>query len=86
MSGIEQNEQTRMMMYTMPLVMGFVFFVMPAGLNLYYASTNVASFPQQVLIARERKRATDAQKAEDAAKKAHAQGPRHIPGNRARRR
>jgi YidC/Oxa1 family membrane protein insertase len=86
MSGIEQNEQTRMMMYTMPLVMGFVFFVMPAGLNLYYASTNVASFPQQVLIARERKRATDAQKAEDAAKKAHAKGPRPIPGNRARRR
>ena len=86
MSGIEQNEQTRMMMYTMPLVMGFVFFVMPAGLNLYYASTNVASFPQQVLIARERKRATEAQQAEDAAKKAHAKGPRPIPGNRARRR
>ncbi|HEX6042637.1 membrane protein insertase YidC [Longimicrobium sp.] len=70
MSGMEQNEQTRMMMYTMPLVMGFVFFVMPSGLNLYYASTNVASLPQQILIARERRRATDAQKAEDAAKKA----------------
>jgi YidC/Oxa1 family membrane protein insertase len=85
LSGMEQNEQTRMMMYTMPLVMGFVFFVMPAGLNLYYASTNVASFPQQVLIARERKRATEKQKAEDAAKK-KATGPKHIPGNRARKR
>jgi YidC/Oxa1 family membrane protein insertase len=86
MSGIEQNEQTRMMMYTMPLVMGFVFFVMPSGLNLYYASTNVASFPQQVLIAQERRRATEKQKAEDAAKKkATARGPKHIPGNRARR-
>lgn len=85
LSGMEQNEQTRMMMYTMPLVMGFVFFVMPAGLNLYYASTNVASFPQQILIARERKRATEKQKAEDAAKK-KATGPKHIPGNRARKR
>jgi YidC/Oxa1 family membrane protein insertase len=85
MSGMEQNEQTRMMMYTMPLVMGFVFFAMPSGLNLYYASTNVASLPQQILIARERRRATDAQKSKDAAKKAHAHGPRHIPGNRARR-
>ena len=86
LSGMEQNEQTRMMMYTMPLVMGFVFFVMPSGLNLYYASTNVASFPQQVLIARERRRATEAQKAADAAKKKTAQGPKHIPGNRARKR
>lgn len=85
LSGMEQNEQTRMMMYTMPLVMGFVFFVMPSGLNLYYASTNVASFPQQILIARERKRATDKQKAEDAAKK-KATGPKPIPGNRARKR
>lgn len=87
LSGMEQNEQTRMMMYTMPLVMGFVFFVMPSGLNLYYASTNVASFPQQILIANERRRATEKQKAEDAAKKkSEAKGPRHIPGNRARRR
>jgi YidC/Oxa1 family membrane protein insertase len=86
MSGMEQNEQTRMMMYTMPLVMGFVFFAMPSGLNLYYASTNVASLPQQILIAKERRRATEAQKSKDAARKAHAQGPKHIPGNRARKR
>jgi YidC/Oxa1 family membrane protein insertase len=85
LSGMEQNEQTRMMMYTMPLVMGFVFFVMPSGLNLYYASTNVASFPQQVMIANERRRATEKQKAEDAAKKASLR-PSPIPGNRARRR
>jgi membrane protein insertase Oxa1/YidC/SpoIIIJ len=73
------------MMYTMPLVMGFVFFVMPSGLNLYYASTNVASFPQQILIANERRRATEKQKAEDAAKKGTARGPRTVPGNRARK-
>jgi YidC/Oxa1 family membrane protein insertase len=85
LSGMEQNEQTRMMMYTMPLMMGFVFFAMPSGLNLYYASTNVASFPQQVMIARERRRATDAQKAADAAKKA-ASEPRPVPGMRGKRR
>ena len=85
LSGMEQNEQTRMMMYTMPLVMGFVFFVMPAGLNLYYASTNVASLPQQIMIANERRRATEKQKAEDAAKKRHAHGPKHIPAKRAKR-
>jgi len=85
LSGMEQNEQTRMMMYTMPLVMGFVFFVMPSGLNLYYASTNIASFPQQILIANERRRATEQQKAEDAAKKAAAR-PKPIPGMRGKRR
>ncbi|HEX8394689.1 MAG TPA: YidC/Oxa1 family insertase periplasmic-domain containing protein, partial [Longimicrobium sp.] len=67
LSGMEQNEQTRMMMYTMPLMMGFVFFAMPSGLNLYYAATNIASFPQQVLIAKERRRVTEAQKAEKEA-------------------
>jgi YidC/Oxa1 family membrane protein insertase len=85
MSGMEQNEQTKMMMYTMPLVMGFVFFVMPSGLNLYYASTNIASFPQQILIANERRRATEKQKAEDEAKAA-ALRPRPVPGARGKRR
>lgn len=68
MSGMEQNQQAKMMMYMMPLMMGGFFLFMPSGLNLYYASTNVASLPQQLLIARERRRATEAQKAEEAAK------------------
>ena len=68
LSGMEQNPQARMMMFTMPLMMGFFFYLMPAGLNLYYVSSNVASLPQQILIARERKRATEADKAAAAAK------------------
>ena len=84
MSGMEQTEQTRMMMYMMPLMMGFVFFIMPSGLNLYYAATNVASFPQQILIANERRRATEQQKAEDEAKRA-AERPKPIPGMRGKR-
>lgn len=56
-SGMESNPQMKMMMYFMPIMMGVIFFNLPAGLNLYYATTNVASIPQQLLIARERKRA-----------------------------
>jgi YidC/Oxa1 family membrane protein insertase len=85
LSGMEQNEQTRMMMYMMPIMMGAFFFVMPSGLNLYYASTNVASFPQQILIARERRRTTDAQKAADA-RKAAAEKKETRAANRARKR
>jgi len=55
LSGIEQNPQMKMMMYFMPIMMGVIFFMLPAGLNLYYAVTQVASIPQQVLIARERR-------------------------------
>jgi len=68
LSGMEQNPQTKMMLYTMPLMMGFFFWFMPSGLNLYYVSSNLASLPQQVMIAQERRRATEAQKAADAAK------------------
>ena len=59
MSGMEQNPQMKMMMYFMPIMMGAIFFMLPAGLNLYYAVTQLASIPQQVLISKERKRAQE---------------------------
>lgn len=65
-SGMEQNPQAKMMMYTMPIMMGIFFFLMPSGLNLYYSSTQIASIPQQVLIAKERRAATEALKAKNA--------------------
>jgi YidC/Oxa1 family membrane protein insertase len=68
LSGMEQNPQTKTMLYTMPLMMGFFFWFMPSGLNLYYVSSNLASLPQQLMIANERRRATEAQKAADLAK------------------
>ena len=83
LSGIEQNQQTKMMMWMMPAMMGVFFWFMPSGLNLYYASTNVASLPQQILIARERRRAMEKQKAEEAAKKKPGTGR---PGAAPRRR
>ncbi|CAN5782128.1 membrane protein insertase YidC [soil metagenome] len=81
MSGMEQNPQMKMMMYVMPVMMGVLFFSLPAGLNLYYATTNVASIPQQTLIARERKRAQ-----EDAKKATPKQPPSTAPGVRKRKR
>ncbi len=52
-----QNSQAKMMAYTMPLVMGVLFYRLAAGLNLYYAVQNLAALPQQWLIARERAKA-----------------------------
>jgi YidC/Oxa1 family membrane protein insertase len=68
MSGMADNPQAKTMMYTMPLMMGIFFWLMPSGLNLYYVSSNLASVPQQLLIARERRAASEAAKAEQAAK------------------
>jgi YidC/Oxa1 family membrane protein insertase len=89
-SGMEQNPQMKMMMYGMPLFIGFIFFMLPSGLNLYYATTNIATIPQQVLIGRERKRVQEAMKQEEAAKKAAspaAPKPRGgRPAKRAKRR
>jgi YidC/Oxa1 family membrane protein insertase len=67
MSGVEQNAQMKMMMYVLPVMMGIFFYSMPAGLNLYYATTNVAGLPQQLMIARERRRAQEKLAAEKSA-------------------
>jgi YidC/Oxa1 family membrane protein insertase len=57
MRSLDQpNQQMKMMMYFMPIMMLFIFFRLPSGLNLYYATTNLAMIPQQVWIANERKK------------------------------
>ena len=57
MRSIDQpNPQMKMMMYFMPAFMLFLFSQFPSGLNLYYATVNVATIPQQVWIANERKK------------------------------
>lgn len=48
------NPQTRIMTYVLPVMMTVLLASMASGLNLYWASQNVASLPQQWLIARER--------------------------------
>lgn len=52
-----QNPQMKMMMWFMPPFFGFIFMQFPSGLNLYYATANIATIPQQLLIARERRKA-----------------------------
>lgn len=51
------NPQMKMMMYILPIALLFIFWRFASGLNLYYAAFNVATIPQQILIARERRRA-----------------------------
>jgi len=53
----QDNPQMKMMMYFMPPFMGFIFMNFAAGLNLYYATSQVATIPQQFYIAKERKKA-----------------------------
>lgn len=55
------NTQMKVMMYAMPVFFTFLFANFPSGLNLYYTTSNLASLPQQLYIAKERKAATAAQ-------------------------
>lgn len=55
--GMERNTQMKIMGYAMPVVFTVLFARFPAGLNLYYATSNLASLPQQFYLARERRQA-----------------------------
>jgi YidC/Oxa1 family membrane protein insertase len=55
---MEPNPQMKMMLYFMPLMMTVMFLFFPSGLNLYYTVSNIASIPQQWMLARERQRRT----------------------------
>jgi YidC/Oxa1 family membrane protein insertase len=54
--GVPPNPQAKMMLYIMPAFLTFIFLKLSSGLNLYYAVSNIASIPQQWLIARQRLR------------------------------
>jgi YidC/Oxa1 family membrane protein insertase len=62
MRSMPPNPQTKMLTYVMPVMMTVIFFKLASGLNLYYAAQNLASIPQQLQIARERKRQQEAQR------------------------
>jgi YidC/Oxa1 family membrane protein insertase len=57
MKSSPPNPQMKMMMYVMPVMMVVLFFRFASGLNLYYATMNLASLPQQLYVAKERKAA-----------------------------
>lgn len=50
-AGMDPSQQ-KMMTVMMPLMMGFIFFRLAAGLNLYYAVVNVISIGQQAVMNR----------------------------------
>jgi YidC/Oxa1 family membrane protein insertase len=50
-AGMDPQQQ-KMMTWMMPLFMGFIFFNLQAGLNLYYAETNLISIAQQAIMNR----------------------------------
>lgn len=52
--------QMKMMTYIMPVFLTVLFLNFASGLNLYYASMNLASVPQQLQIMKERKRMLEA--------------------------
>ena len=48
--GQEGNNQLQSMMYTMPLMMLFLFYRMPSGVTLYYLVSGALSLAQQYII------------------------------------
>ena len=54
--GVPPNPQMKMMLYVMPIVFTVMFLKFSSGLNLYYATSNLASIPQQWMVAQERLR------------------------------
>ena len=54
--GVPPNPQAKMMLYAMPVVFTVMFLKFSSGLNLYYATSNLASIPQQWIVAKERLR------------------------------
>jgi YidC/Oxa1 family membrane protein insertase len=50
-AGIDPAQQ-KMLTVMMPLMMGFIFFKLPAGLNLYYTESNLISIAQQAVMNR----------------------------------
>jgi YidC/Oxa1 family membrane protein insertase len=62
--GMDPNPQMKMMLYMMPVMMTGMFLFFPSGLNLYYTVSNIASIPQQWMLAKERKKRSARQIAE----------------------
>ncbi len=58
MRSAPPNPQAKIMSYTMPVMMTFIFLNFASGLNVYYGVQNLVAIPQQWLLTRERARST----------------------------
>jgi YidC/Oxa1 family membrane protein insertase len=52
----QSNPQMKMMLWILPIFMVGMFAFLPAGLNLYYFTANLATLPQSWWIAKERQK------------------------------
>jgi YidC/Oxa1 family membrane protein insertase len=52
----QTNPQMKMMMWIMPVMLVVLFLKFASGLNLYYATMNLASIPQQLYLNKERRK------------------------------
>ena len=84
--GMESTAQTKMLGWGMPILFTFLFANFPSGLNLYYATSNIASLPQQLYIARERQKARPGVTAEADGDGTDAGSPEAGAGGRKRTR
>lgn len=66
--GMETNQQMKMFTYVLPVVFTFMFAQFAAGLNLYYAASNIASLPQQLYLSKERRAHQAKSKAKNGAR------------------
>lgn len=62
MRGQKAGDQQKIMLYVMPVIMLFFFINFASGLNLYYLIQNIASLPQQWIIAHERRQVKTVQR------------------------
>jgi YidC/Oxa1 family membrane protein insertase len=72
----QDNPQMKLLLWFMPILMVVIFLNFASGLNLYYAASNVASLPQQILIIRERKRVRARMDAKPREEPARTEAPR----------
>jgi YidC/Oxa1 family membrane protein insertase len=82
--GMESNPQMKMMGWLMPGVFTVLFMNFPCGLNLYYATSNLASLPQQLYLSKERRAArtrADAKKATGSGAPRHSREKKDRPGH-----
>ena len=82
--GMESNAQMKMMTYVIPVVFTFLFANFASGLNLYYATSNVASLPQQLYLSKERREMRARVPAKKAAAGASQKGVADAPKRAAR--
>lgn len=55
----QSNPQMKILMWVMPIFLTILFLNFASGLNLYYATMNLASIPQQLYLAKERAAAAE---------------------------